>query len=688
MKFILSPTNYKKCILLVVLSLMLIPRSYSQSEKKLLKQIEELKAQPEFNPETPLYIDLLFDLAKEYTYKNKDSTYILANQGLALSKLTKYKKGEGYAYLRLGDYYSQLMDKDNYKKYYDKTIEIADNYDYEKLKLIVLNNYGTTLSIHGDVDEALKYYLEGIEIGEKNKDNLMLPILYDNIAIMYSGLKDYETALIFHENSLRFSEKSKSAFTMAKTLSNMAFSYAYLHKFENAEDVIKRAIPIFIEEDNMDWLSFCYEVKGIIALEKKQFEDALEWYMESNLLCEDLDYFTGTINTYNGLAEAYIGLGQIDSAEHYALKANKAASTTHYPEILMKSAKTLADINRIKGEFEVALDYQDEYLELAEKADTENFKKGLAMLRSYQKYEAQKKQILDEKNRELASQQALTYIALAGLLLLIIMLVLIYRNFKIQGRFNGILQKKQQILVNRELQLKESNNTKDKLFSLIAHDLRGPIHSFHGLMQFYVRGQMTKEETDKFLPVALQDLSSIADMLDNLLIWGKTQINGTKHEPKNININDLIENNMRLLKPLADKKSIQVKSNVEKNLVSYSDDAHVDIVLRNLIGNAIKFTQKNGEITIDAMENESQLVLSVADNGVGMSPEKQENLFNKNNYESSYGTNNEKGTGLGLFLCKEMVEMNGGRIWVKSVIGQGSTIYFTVPKKLKLRKAI
>ncbi|TVZ14289.1 tetratricopeptide repeat protein [Maribacter sp. MAR_2009_72] len=688
MKFILSPTNYKKCILLVVLSLMLIPTSYSQSEKKLLKQIEELKAQPEFNPETPLYIDLLFDLAKEYTYKNKDSTYILANQGLALSKLTKYKKGEGYAYLRLGDYYSQLMDKDNYKKYYDKAIEIADNYDYEKLKLIVLNNYGTTLSINGDVDEALKYYLEGIEIGEKNKDNLMLPILYDNIAIMYSGLKDYETALIFHENSLRFSEKSKSAFTMAKTLSNMAFSYAYLHKFENAEDVIKRAIPIFIEEDNMDWLSFCYEVKGIIALEKKQFEDALEWYMESNLLCEDLDYFTGTINTYNGLAEAYIGLGQIDSAEHYALKANKAASTTHYPEILMKSAKTLADINRMKGEFEVALDYQDEYLELAEKADTENFKKGLAMLRSYQKYEAQKKQILDEKNRELASQQALTYIALSGLLLLIIMLVLIYRNFKIQGRFNGILQKKQQILVNRELQLKESNNTKDKLFSLIAHDLRGPIHSFHGLMEFYVRGQMTKEETDKFLPVALQDLSSIADMLDNLLIWGKTQINGTKHEPKNININDLIENNMRLLKPLADKKSIQVKSNAEKNLVSYSDDAHVDIVLRNLIGNAIKFTHKKGEITIDAMEDESQLVLSVADNGVGMSPEKKENLFNKNNYESTYGTNNEKGTGLGLFLCKEMVEMNGGRIWVKSVIDQGSTIYFTVPKKLKLRKAI
>ncbi|MDO1511081.1 tetratricopeptide repeat protein [Maribacter confluentis] len=688
MKFILSPTNNKKCILLVVLSLMLIPTSYSQSEKKLLKQIEELKAQPEFNPETPLYIDLLFDLAKEYTYKNKDSTYILANQGLALSKLTKYKKGEGYAYLRLGDYYSQLMDKDNYKKYYDKAIEIADNYSYEKLKLIVINNYGTTLSINGDVDEALKYYLEGIEIGEKNKDNLMLPILYDNIAIMYSGLKDYETALIFHENSLLLSEKSKSAFTMAKTLSNMGFAYAYLHKFENAEDVLKRAIPIFIEEDNMDWLSFCYEVKGIIALEKKQFEDALEWYMESNLLCEDLDYFTGTINTYNGLAEAYIGLGQIDSAEHYALKANKAASTTHYPEILMKSAKTLADINRIKGEFEVALDYQDEYLALAEKADTENFKKGLAMLRSYQKYEAQKKQILDEKNRELAGQQALTYIALAGLLLLIIMLVLIYRNFKIQGRFNGILQKKQQILVNRELQLKESNNTKDKLFSLIAHDLRGPIHSFHGLMQFYVRGQMTKEETDKFLPVALQDLSSIADMLDNLLIWGKTQINGTKHEPKNININDLIENNMRLLKPLADKKSIQVKSNAEKNLVSYSDDAHVDIVLRNLIGNAIKFTHKNGKITIDATENESELVLSVADNGVGMSSEKQENLFNKNNYESTYGTNNEKGTGLGLFLCKEMVEMNGGRIWVKSVIDQGSTIYFTIPKKLKLRKAI
>ncbi|WP_405382247.1 ATP-binding protein [Maribacter sp. LLG6340-A2] len=679
----------QKYLLFVVVQIFLLTSCFSQSTQKILTQIEELKAEKGFNPESPAYIDVLMDLAKAYKYKNVDSMFLLSNQGLKLSKKGNYKKGEGFAYLNLGDYYAQIDNDIKYKEYYEKAIDLADEYSYTNLKINVLNNYATNLSIKGEVDKALEYYLEGIELGKKIQDNKMLPILYDNIAVMYTGLKDFETALVFNDYSLRISENGKNKFTMAKTLSNKSYAYAFLHQFEEAENALKKAIPIFIEEDQMDWLSFCYEVKGIIALEKKKYKDALEWFMESNLLCKDLDYFRGTIITNNGLAEAYIGLGQIDSAEHYALKTYKAASMTRYPEVLMMSAKMLSHINREKGNFKMSLNYQDQYVALSDKIGTENFKKGLAMLRSYQNFEAQKKQIVDEKNRELASQQTLTYLALAGLLILIVMLALIYRNFKIQGRFNGILRKKQEILVNRELQLKESNNTKDKLFSLIAHDLRGPIHSFHGLMQFYVHGQMTKEETDKFLPVALQDLSAIADMLDNLLVWGKTQINGAKPEPKNISINDLIENNIRLLKPLADKKAIKISTVAQKNLVSYSDNANVDIVLRNLIGNAIKFTHKNGEITINAMERDEELVLSVKDNGVGMSAEKQHNLFNKNNYESTYGTNNEKGTGIGLFLCKEMVEINGGRIWINSVIDKGSTIYFTVPKKnIKLRKAI
>lgn len=679
---------HTKYLVVFCLHIFFISNSYGQAEKKLLSQIENLTSKKDFTPEDTNYIDLLFDLAQVLVYKNKDSTLLLANEGLTLSKKINYKKGEGYAYLRIGDYYSQLPNKEKYQEYYDKTILLAEKYQFYHLNMAVLNNYGTTLSIDGDVDDALKYYLQGIELAEKNKNELILSMLYDNIAIMYTNLKDYETALSFHEYSKQLSLANGNQLTLAKTLINIAYANSCLKNFDIANEAIEKAMPIFVEEEVMDWLSFCYEVKGIIALERKNFTDALEWYMESNLLCEDLDYYTGTINTYNGLAEAYIGLGQIDSAEHYALKANNEAKLTNYPDVLIKSAKTLSSINRIKGEFKTALQYQDEYLKLNEEADSKNFKKGLAMLRTYQKYEAQKKQILEEKNREIASQQTLTYLALAGLILLIGMFVLIYKNFKTQARFNSILQRKQQVLVQREHQLKESNTTKDRLFSVIAHDLRGPVHSFHGIMKLYVNGKMTKEETDEFLPVALQDLSSIAEMLDNLLFWGKSQISGTTHEPKNIKIYSLVDKNIRLLKPMADKKSILINNSITADMVSYSDEAHIDIVIRNLLSNSIKFTNSEGAIHIAGIEIDGQLQLSISDNGVGMNTEAKENLFKQNNYNTTYGTNNEKGTGLGLFLCKEMIEKNGGSIWVESTIGKGTTFYFTLPIKLQINKAI
>lgn len=688
MTYKFSKGSFQIYLLVFTLNFIVLSNINGQTVKKIKTKIEELKTTPNFNPENSAYIDLLFELAKEQIHINIDSTFLLANEGLALSLKSNYKKGEGYAYLRLGDYYSQMSNKEKYKIAYDTALAFSTKYKYEQLKIIVLNNYGTTLSIDGDVDNALKYYLEGIELGKKNNDIKMLPVLYDNIAIMYSDLKDYETALSFHENSIQLIEKDGNNVLLASTLSNMAFANAHMHNFDKANEALNKAMSIFTEEGEMDWLSYCYEVKGIIALEKKEYTNALEWYMESKLLCEDLDYFTGSLNTYNGLAEAYIGLGQIDSAEHYALKANKEAQTTYFPEVLMKSSKTLSSIYRLKEEYKTALDYQDIYLKLNEEADSENFKKGLAMLRSHQKYEAQKKSLLEEKNREIASQQALTYIALAGLILLIGMFILIYRNYKIQGKFNIILQKKQQILIQRELELNESNSTKDKLFSLIAHDLRGPVNSFYGLMKFYVNGQMTKEETDQFLPVALEDLGSVTYMLDNLLIWGKTQISGITHEPKNININDLVKKNIMLLRPLSNNKSITVTSEVDEEMVSYSDDAHINIVVRNLLSNSIKFTNGNGNIIISAIENEEKIQVSIADNGIGMNLETQKNIFKKNNYKSTYGTNNEKGTGLGLSICQEMVEKNGGEIWVKSIENKGSTFYFSLPSKLKLKKAV
>ncbi|WP_339836969.1 ATP-binding protein [uncultured Maribacter sp.] len=660
----------------------------AQSEKKNLAKIKELKSKQDFNPESPVYIDLLIELSNNLLYTNKDSTLLLVNEGLALSLKTNYIKGEGFAYLRLGDYYARMADKENYKYYYNKAIALSKDNDFKKLEGYVLNNYGNILSETGDYNGALRFYLEGIELGKVINEPKFLGFLYDNIGVIYNKLNDYETSLIFHKKAYTINKEIGDKFLIASTLSTMASVYANMHNFNEAYDALSIAIPIFTEEESLDWLSFCYEVKGIIALEQKNYENALKWYLESNKICENLNYFTGTLNTYSGLADAYLGLGQIDSAEHYALRAHKEALPINFSEVLKKTTRTLSSINRVNGDYKIALEYQDDYLKLIAEVDSENFKKSMSMLRSHQEYEVQKNLLLEKKNKEIANQQTFTFIALCGLFVLIVFLILIYRDYKIQGKFNTSLQKNQQVLKQRELELNESNNTKDKLFSLIAHDLRGPINSFYGIMELYVDGQMSKEQSDQFLPVALEDLRSITDMLDNLLVWGQTQISGITHNPKNINIQVLVQENIRLLRPLAIKKGITITNKLNEETISYSDNSHINIVLRNLLSNSIKFTNAKGNITISAIEKDSKVQISIVDDGIGMDSQTTNNIFKENNYKSTYGTNNEKGTGLGLSICQEMVEKNGGQIWVESTLNKGTTFYFTLPSKKILKKII
>jgi len=171
--------------------------------------------------------------------------------------------------------------------------------------------------------------------------------------------------------------------------------------------------------------------------------------------------------------------------------------------------------------------------------------------------------------------------------------------------------------------------------------------------------EYSKEEADHLFSKALDNINNISDMLNNLLLWAKTQIQGNIIKKQNININTIVKDNIELLNPLAEKKSIQISNYIPENTISVNSFI------------------KNNELQIE-----------VSDNGVGMDLETQSKLFEKNNTESTYGTNNEKGTGLGLSLCRDLVESNGGKIGVSSIKDQGTTVYFTIPVKKEYLKVI
>jgi signal transduction histidine kinase len=270
--------------------------------------------------------------------------------------------------------------------------------------------------------------------------------------------------------------------------------------------------------------------------------------------------------------------------------------------------------------------------------------------------------------------------SLAGTIIaLVAILLLVYKNNRVKQKLNNLLNQKREIIEHKNQELEEANNTKDKLFSIIGHDLRSPLASLKSLLGLVTDGTVSIDELLTLLPSLYKNVESIYDTLENLLQWSYSQMNGIQTNPSVFNIAQLIEKNMTLFTEAAKNKRINLQTNVNEAIWVKADEQQILLVLRNLINNAIKFTNQGGEVTIFVSLVKDFLIVSIIDNGVGMSRETQKQLFLLSNSLTTRGTQGEKGSGLGLKLCKEMVENNGGEIWVESEPHKGSKFRFTIP---------
>jgi len=229
--------------------------------------------------------------------------------------------------------------------------------------------------------------------------------------------------------------------------------------------------------------------------------------------------------------------------------------------------------------------------------------------------------------------------------------------------------------------LKKVNKQKDKFFSVIAHDLRSPFSSILGFAEILKDNlnDFSKEELKKYIGLLHKSTNNTYRLLINLLDWSSVQRKKTKFTPKKTSISELTSEILNLFHDQASQKDIRFKNQVPENLEWNLDKNMVTSILRNLISNAIKFSLREGEITVFAEEKNKALKFSVSDNGIGMSEEKARNLFQNDFNESERGTENEKGTGLGLSLSKEFVDIHNGNIWAESEPEKGTAIFFTIP---------
>ena len=244
------------------------------------------------------------------------------------------------------------------------------------------------------------------------------------------------------------------------------------------------------------------------------------------------------------------------------------------------------------------------------------------------------------------------------------------------------LEEFNQLLISSQKKTKESNQTKDKFFNIIAHDLKGPITSFVTITEM-LKDQpesISNEKKIHFFNSLNNSASNLEKLLDNLLQWSRSQSGNLKINAKCINVDKLLEQNINLISDTAAENNIRLTNSIEKDIMVYADPNLLDTIFRNLLNNAIKFTNADGYIEVSSNRiNDTTMAFHISDSGIGISEEDIQRLFRIDEETKSIGNSLKKGTGFGLILCKEFVENLGGKIKVESQLNKGSTFIFTLP---------
>lgn len=232
-------------------------------------------------------------------------------------------------------------------------------------------------------------------------------------------------------------------------------------------------------------------------------------------------------------------------------------------------------------------------------------------------------------------------------------------------------------------QIAELNQMKDRLFTIVAHDIRDPLAVLVNLIDLLEEEKSNlSESSNEVIDSVAEQIQNTYFLVENLLEWIRSQRESMALHPQSWKLRDIVQEAVDLFRIKSGAKQIEINIGVGDELMVFADRESITLIMRNLLSNAIKFTNQGGWVRVEAAESDSEVVVSVCDNGVGIEPGKAHLLFNFVHFDSVPGTSGEKGTGLGLILCKELVQMGGGRIWVESIDGQGSSFYFSLNRRL------
>ncbi|TAE71002.1 MAG: GHKL domain-containing protein [Bacteroidetes bacterium] len=575
-----------------------------------------------------------------------------AHKGLALAQKFAEKKMEADMTRMIGIIYLHYVYHHEALDWNQKALVLSQRIDYEEGVAFCYDNFGVSNFYQKKYTDAIEYFEKALKIFIKINNFEGIGYANTHLSWVYSELKEYEKAINYAKNASSARKKAKEVKNIANSLKDIASIYGKIGRYKEAIEYMHQSIRI------------------IDSVPNKPFIDEHYQSMANIFFKVDLD----SAFYYAQLSETYVN------------KRGNKRQKVHIYKLYQK-------IYLAKKDFENAIKYQDLHYAYKDSIYNDDIERNNASFAARFEYQQKEKLLISEQKRKdaenqtkLQQQQSIIYMILLIMIFMCLLAYIFYKNWTEKQQLNNELSKKNAEIdqQNEELaaqaeNLKEMGLFKDQLFSIISHDLRSPLAQVQSVLGVLDSGLIEMEEFMELIPDLTKTINVSADLLQNLLIWAKSQMQGQNIERQNFDIQEIIEQNIKLFNKGAQNKKVILETNLKESLFVAADKNMTDLVIRNLVNNAIKFCRENDKILISTQEQaNNMLCVCIADTGTGIAQKNIDKLFSNKGFTQK-GTSGEKGTGLGLTLCKDFVEKNNGKIWVESKEGEGSQFYFTLP---------
>jgi len=664
-----------------------VAEEFYRKSEKIRKEINDFKGLSGIYNNLALLFEIKDEPEKslEYFYK-----------ALEISKKIDSKEDIAIYMSALGNTYSRLNDYKKSIQYHLQALEIVKTIDNEMAAAQIYNSIGNVYQNISSYESALKYFLDALKIYKKHNYQRGISMTYNNLGIIYQNLNENEKALDYYLKSLEIDVKENYLRGQASAYNNIGTAYDKKGEKRKALNYYRKALDINRELNNQEGIAIALNNIGLIQIDLGDFSGAKDFLEQALDINKNRNSTPDIANNYNNLSKLYIEKQEYKTAKDYLLNSIELAKSVNDKEVLVEAYEFMYTIYSNQNNYKKALEYYKLYSEMDNsifKLQNTNKVAELKIKHETENLEIEN-EVLKKDNKiqllELNRQKSQKKYLFAFTILILALAILSFSRFRLKKKTSNLLETKNEQLrqANQKLReseknLKELNATKDKFFSIISHDLKNPFHSLLGFSRALHTNinELSKEDVTEYSKLIYESSQNLFNLLGNLLEWSKSQLGSSKLSPENINLSESLNEALTLLNISAQKKQINIETNIPKETSVYADKNVLSTILRNLISNSIKFTDKNGKIKVQSFDNDDdKITITVSDNGKGINEENLKNLFRIDYSFSTKGTEDETGTGLGLILCRELINQSGGKIWVNSKLGKGSEFKFTLPK--------